>query len=43
MGAEVDAAAKQVRKFGLTDVAIEVVGEGVLDEPTRVFVATVSR
>lgn len=43
VGAEVDAAAKQVRKFGLTDVAIEVVGEGVLDEPTRVFVATVSR
>jgi len=42
VGAEVDAAAKQVRKFGLTDVAIEVVGEGVLDEPTRVFVATVS-
>ncbi len=43
VGTEVDAAAKQMRKFGLTDVAIEVVGEGVLDEPTRVFVATVSR
>lgn len=43
VGAEVEAAAKQVRKFGLTDVAVEVVGEGVLDEPTRVFLATVGR
>lgn len=42
VGAELDAAVKQVRKFGLQDVSIEVVGEGVLDEPTRVFVATVS-
>lgn len=43
VSAEVDAAAKQVRKFGLTDVRVEVVGEGVLGEPTRVFLATVSR
>lgn len=39
--AEIDAAAKQIRRFGLTDVLVEVVGEGVLDEPTRVVRATV--
>lgn len=43
VGAEVEAAAKQVRKFGLQDVTVEIVGEGLLDEPTRVFLATVSR
>lgn len=43
VGAELEAAAKQVRKYGLEDVSIEVVGDGVLDEPTRVFLATVSR
>lgn len=43
VAAEIDAAAKQVRRFGLTDMHVEVVGEGQLDEPTRVFVATVSR
>lgn len=43
VGAEVDAAAKQVRKYGLQDVSVEVVGEDVLDEPTRVFLATVAR
>lgn len=43
VGAEIESAAKQVRKLGLTDVSVEVVGEGVLDEPTRVFLATVSR
>lgn len=43
VGAEVEAAAKQVRKFGLQDVTVEIVGEGQLDEPTRVFLATVSR
>lgn len=43
VGAEVEAAAKQVRKFGLHDVTVEIVGEGLLDEPTRVFLATVSR
>ena len=39
--AEIDAAAKQIHRFGLTDVRVEVVGEGVLDEPTRVVRATV--
>ncbi|KTR90411.1 16S rRNA methyltransferase [Microbacterium testaceum] len=43
VAAEIDAAAKQVRRFGLTDVRVDVLGEGQLDEPTRVFVATVSR
>lgn len=43
VGAEVEAAAKQVRKFGLQDVTVEIVGEGLLDEPTRVFLAKVSR
>lgn len=43
VGAEVEAAAKQVRKFGLQDVTVEIVGEGLLDEPTRVLLATVSR
>lgn len=43
VASEVEAAAKQVRKYGLTDVSIEVVGEGVLEEPTRVFLATLSR
>ena len=40
---EIDAAAKQIKKYGLQDVAVEIVGEGVLDEPTRVFLATLSR
>lgn len=43
VGAEIEAAAKAIRKFGLEDVSVEVIGEGVLDEPTRVFVATVGR
>ncbi len=43
VGAELEAASKQVRKFALEDVSIEVIGDGVLDEPTRVFVATVAR
>ncbi|MDQ1082320.1 MULTISPECIES: 16S rRNA (guanine(527)-N(7))-methyltransferase RsmG [Microbacterium] len=40
---EIEAASKQIRKYGLQDVAVEVVGEGLLDEPTRVFLATVTR
>ena len=40
---EIDAAAKQIKKYGLQDVSVEIVGEGVLDEPTRVFLATLSR
>lgn len=43
VAAEIDAAAKQIRSYGLTDVSVKVVGEDVLEEPTRVFLATVSR
>lgn len=39
--AEVEAAAKQVKKHRLSDVRVEVLGEGVLDETTRVVRATV--
>lgn len=42
-GAEIEAAAKQLRKFGLTDVRVETVGEGLLSEPTRVVRAYVRR
>jgi 16S rRNA (guanine527-N7)-methyltransferase len=38
---EIDAAQKQIRRFGLTDVRVELVGEGLVDEPTRVLRATV--
>jgi len=38
---EIDAAAKQITRFRLSDVRVEVVGEDVLDEPTRVVRATV--
>lgn len=37
---EIDAAEKVVRKYKLTDVRVEVVGEGVIAEPTRVIRAT---
>jgi 16S rRNA (guanine527-N7)-methyltransferase len=40
---EIEAAQKQIRKFGLTDIHVEFVGEGLVDEPTRVVRATVSR
>lgn len=43
VAAEVTAAEKQIRRFGVTDVEIHVVGEGVVDEPTRVLTATVTR
>lgn len=39
--AEIDAAAKQIKKHRLSDVRVEVLGEGVLDETTRVVRATV--
>lgn len=39
--AEIEAAAKQVRKFKLSDVRVEVLGEGVLAEETRVVRALV--
>lgn len=37
---EITAAQKVIRKLGLRDVRVEVLGEGVVDEPTRVFRAT---
>lgn len=40
---EVDAAEKQIRRFGVSDIEVHVVGEGVVDEPTRVLTATVTR
>lgn len=43
VGAEIESASKAIRKFGLEDVSVEVIGEGVLGEPTRVFVATLGR
>ena len=39
--AEIDAAAKVLKKYKVTDVAVEVLGEGVLAEPTRVVRARV--
>lgn len=39
--AEIDKAAKVIRKHHLSDVRVEVVGEGEIAEPTRVFRATV--
>lgn len=38
---EITAAEKQIRRFRLSEVHVEVVGEGVVDEPTRVIRATV--
>jgi len=39
--AEIEAAQKQIRKFKLSDVRVEVLGEGVLAEETRVVRALV--
>lgn len=39
--AEIDAAAKQIKKFRLGNVHVELLGEGVLAETTRVVRATV--
>lgn len=38
---EIEAAQKQIRKFALSDVRVELLGEGVLTETTRVVRATV--
>lgn len=38
---EIEAAEKQLRKYRVTDVRVEVLGEGVLDETTRVVRGTV--
>ena len=40
---EIEAAAKQLRKYGLDDVRVEMVGDGVIAEPTRVVRATRTR
>ena len=40
---EIAAAQKVIRRFGLQDVRVETVGEGVISEPTRVIRARVSR
>ncbi|GAB2528844.1 16S rRNA (guanine(527)-N(7))-methyltransferase RsmG [Paramicrobacterium agarici] len=34
--AEIDAAHKEIRKFKVSDVRVEIVGEGIVDDPTRV-------
>ncbi|MFT4231021.1 MAG: 16S rRNA (guanine(527)-N(7))-methyltransferase RsmG [Microbacterium sp.] len=39
--AEIESAQKQIRRFRLTDVRVEVLGEGVFAEPTRVVRALV--
>lgn len=39
--AEVDASTKELRKYKVTDVRVETLGEGVLAEPTRVILGTV--
>ncbi|NYF18081.1 16S rRNA (guanine527-N7)-methyltransferase [Microbacterium sp. AK009] len=41
--AEIDAAAKQLRKFHVVDARVELLGEGVLAEPTRALLGCVSR
>ncbi len=38
---EIEAAEKQLRKFKLTDARVQVVGEGLLPDPSRVIRATV--
>lgn len=38
---EIEAAAKQIRRYDLSDVRVEFVGEDLLEEPTRVLRATV--
>jgi 16S rRNA (guanine527-N7)-methyltransferase len=43
VGAELDAAEKQLRRFGVTGVEVHIVGEGIVDEPTRVLTAIVTR
>ena len=38
---EIESAEKQLRKFRVTNARVEIVGEGVLEEPSRVIRATV--
>lgn len=37
---EIEAAEKVIRKYRLNDVRVEIVGEGLISEPTRVILAT---
>ena len=39
--AEIDAASKEIRRLHLSDVRVEVLGEGIVDEVTRIIRATV--
>ena len=41
--AEIEAAHKQLRRYGIVDARVELLGEGLLDEPTRVVRGTVTR
>lgn len=41
--AEIDAAAKQMRKFHVVDARVELLGEGVLAEPTRALRGRIAR
>lgn len=41
VGNEIAAASKQIRRYGLTDVRVETLGEGLVAEPTRVLRARV--
>ncbi|WJL94205.1 16S rRNA (guanine(527)-N(7))-methyltransferase RsmG [Microbacterium sp. ET2] len=41
--AEIEAATKQLRKFHVVDAHVELLGEGVLSEPTRALRARISR
>lgn len=38
---EIESAEKQLRKYRVTNVRVEIVGEGILEEPSRVIRATV--
>lgn len=40
---EIAAAEKQLRKFGVVDARVDIVGEGILSEPTRVLRGTIRR
>ena len=40
---EIEAAQKQLRTFGIVDARVEIVGEDLLAEPTRVVRGTVRR
>lgn len=40
---EIEAAQKQLRRFGVVDARVEIVGDGLLAEPSRVVRGTISR